>query len=279
MTFHLTDDQLNAHLDGEGQGEAASHLAGCGDCEAKLAGLRAAQAAVAAPVPPPPAAARDAAIAAALDAWGTDSVSPAEGDGAGPAPIPLRPPRRALPRALVAAAVLVVAGLAAVPFLRLGDDDPSVSTAARDELSAKAGGSVPVDLGEFDSDTALHDRLRTVLGVSGPAAASDAEAFTALGDASGAETLSGSPDQSGRAAVSDRAATGSAATKTLAACQPGAASFAGQEHTTLAFSASLVYRGTPGYVFVFIQQDGELLTRRAVVVDRSACLPLVVQSF
>lgn len=278
-SFHLTDDQLNAHLDGEDGGEAASHLAGCGDCEAKLAGLRAAQAAVAAPVPPPSAAARDAAIAAALGAWGTDAVSPAEDEGAGPAPISLRPPRRALPRALVAAVVLVVTGLAAVPFLRLGDDDPSVSTAARDELSAAAGGSVPVDLGEFDSDTALHDRLRTVLGVSGPAAASDAQAFTALDDASGAETLSGSPEQSDRAAVSDRAATGSAATKTLAACQPAAASLAGQEHTTLAFSASLVYRGTPGYVFVFIQQDGERLTRRAVVVDRSACSPLVVQSF
>lgn len=277
-SFHLTDDQLNAHLDGEDQGEAASHLAGCGDCEAKLAGLRAAQAAVAAPVPAPPAAARDLAIVAALDVWGTDVVPPAEDDGAGPAPTPLRPPRRALPRALVAAVVLVVTGLAAVPFLRLGDDDPSVSTAARDNTEMAETGA-PADLGEFDSDTALADRLRTVLGVAEPAGASDAEALTAFGEASGGEVSSDASPARGGALPEDRAATGSAATKTLAACQPAAAGLAGQEHTTLAFTASLVFRGTPGYVFVFIQQHGERLTRRAVVVDRSACSPLVVQSF
>lgn len=274
---HLDDDQLNAHLDGEDAGAAAAHLAGCRECEARLADLQAAQAAVAVPVPAPPAGDREAAIAAAMDAWGTEPALPHEGD-AGSAPVPIRPPRRALPRALVAAAVLVVIGLAAVPFVRMGDDGPSVSTAARDEADlSEAGGTAGVDLGEFDSETALHDRLRTVLGVSGPTPAggeTSGEAFDAPSDMA---PLSGSPD--GAELTSDRAASAATATKSLGACQPQAAALAGKDHTTLAFSASLVYRGTPGYVFVFIQQDGERLTRRAVVLARSSCSPLVVQSF
>lgn len=274
---HLDDDQLNAHLDGEDGGAAAIHLAQCGECDARLTVLRAAQTAVAAPIPAPLAEDREAAIAAALDAWPADADPLADRGEDASAPIPLRQPRQALPRVLVAAAVLVVIGLAAVPFLRMGDDGPTVSTAARDAATdTAAGGTAPVDLGEFDSDTALHDRLRTVLGVSGPAPASGAPEATATSDAA---PLSGSSDLSSGATTSNRTASGASKTKSLGACQAAAAPLAGKDHTTLAFSASLVYRGAPGYVFVFVQQDGERLTRRAVVVDRSSCSPLVVQSF
>ena len=67
-TTHPDDEQLSAFLDGEADGDAAAHIAGCADCSARVEALRSVASAVAAPLPQVGPAARDAAIANALAA-------------------------------------------------------------------------------------------------------------------------------------------------------------------------------------------------------------------
>src|SRR5687767_4425470 len=66
---HADFEALSAFVDGEAP-EWADHVAGCPECRAAAAELRALSAKVAAPAPPPPAAQREAAIAAALGVAG-----------------------------------------------------------------------------------------------------------------------------------------------------------------------------------------------------------------
>ena len=201
---HPELDALSAFLDGEAP-EWATHVAGCGRCQAQLAGLREVAAAVGRPVPPVRPEAVDRAVARALAAAGSE---PAEPTGPAPVPGPSGPlsgrpgpsgplsgrPRRALvgvASGSIAAVLLVV--LAA--FAVLGDGgDRQVDTAlapAPEAMPAQApeagpapgpeaspdragGGSLsrPVsggDLGEVGDAGALAARLRGVVPGTGGA--------------------------------------------------------------------------------------------------------------
>jgi hypothetical protein len=65
--LHADDETLSAHLDGaHEESQLRDHLEGCATCQARLAELRRARRALAAPVTPPPEWQRDAAISRAL---------------------------------------------------------------------------------------------------------------------------------------------------------------------------------------------------------------------
>ena len=74
-TTHPDDEQLSAFLDGEADGDAAAHIAGCADCSARVEALRSVASAVAAPLPQVDPTERDAAIAIALAAAEADVVA------------------------------------------------------------------------------------------------------------------------------------------------------------------------------------------------------------
>lgn len=76
---HPDDEELSAHLDGEAGAATTAHLASCPQCDGRLHQLEAAASRVAAPVRPPDDGVRQAAMAAALEAF----ASPGPGVEAG----------------------------------------------------------------------------------------------------------------------------------------------------------------------------------------------------
>jgi hypothetical protein len=162
---HLDSEAVSAALDGEGTAVEAAHLDGCAACRAQVQALRDVQALVAASTPPVPADVRDAAIAAALDAW-----EPAPASGGEVADLAtLRARRRPTARwpvgpLLGVAAVLLLVALAVPLLAGLGEEqadqsasgaaDTDESFAAEDETTALAApdqGAIDVgDLGTIE---------------------------------------------------------------------------------------------------------------------------------
>jgi len=214
---HLDDEAVSAVLDGEGTEEEARHVASCDRCADRLAVLRGAAEAVAAPVAPIDPGRLDAAVAAALSAQNVVPISVAR--------------RRPVP-AWIGAAAAVAAVVAGVGLLGRGSDgsddgltaapgagsasDPS--TMAMEESAGSTGGAPAVidggDVGELrDADlqvivdgamtqreTAVAD---SVPSGGGSAAATDADALAPTPAATGgpvaceAEVRAGNPDLGG----------------------------------------------------------------------------------
>jgi hypothetical protein len=140
---HLTDEILSSHLDGERLASgAATHLAGCPACTARLAQVRAVSNAVGAPPPPADPTRRDHHLAVAVAAVD-------EQDGALSHPTSIRrlqPRRPSVPTWLgAAAAVLIVAGVA-VALANTGGKTAATQTASKPAAGAATpapGGTTP----------------------------------------------------------------------------------------------------------------------------------------
>lgn len=179
MTSHPDVEALSAHLDGL-EPELAAHLEGCPVCRDAVAGLRAASAAVGAPVERVAPAVRDAAIGRALAAFGvpataSESQRASGGEAARPdAVVPLEPRRRARGRlwltagSAVAAALTLVAG--SVTLLdRLGTEpgDVALSRDSAAELGAEA--PTALDAGDLGAVAGLAELRQRVQASRSPA--------------------------------------------------------------------------------------------------------------
>lgn len=179
---HADFQALSAFVDGEAP-EWADHVAGCPQCRATAAELRALSAKVAGPAEPPPAALREAAIAAALEAAGLDAG----------APRPLEPAAAARHQAqrarfgrrwasgpwavpAIAAVVVALLGLSGVILSANRSTDENATTFAGPALDSKAESgvaagapNVPVgDLGDVPDAATLRVRA---LGAAPPSTA------------------------------------------------------------------------------------------------------------
>jgi hypothetical protein len=167
-TKHADFEALSAFVDGEAP-EWADHVAGCPQCRATAAELRAMSAAVGKSPGPAPAAQRDSAIAAALDAAGLHTPAHAR-------VIPLERRRSPRPWAMPAAAAVVVGLLGLSGFVltsnRSTDETTTVAGPAFDaktESAVPGSPQAPVgDLGDVADPATLRARA---LGVT-PAASS-----------------------------------------------------------------------------------------------------------
>lgn len=177
-TPHLDDEELSAHLDGEGGEGTAEHLGSCRECTDRLDSLVLVSSCVGSFGTAPPERVREAALQAARTAWAAArSQSEGTGEGKGGEVVALeqrrRVPRWALPVAAAAAAVLL-----AVPVLNsLGDDRGGEETSAlSDDRGASADrdaetvGTDGGDLGEQSDPATLASAISGAL----PGAASEA---------------------------------------------------------------------------------------------------------
>lgn len=220
---HADFEALSAFVDGEAP-EWAEHVAGCPQCRATAAELRALSARVAAPASPPPAAQREASIAAALGVADLDA-----GAGATPPLEPAAAARHEAHRArfgrlasrswampAVAAVVVALLGLSGVILSANRSTDENTATFAGPALDAKAESAVPGapsapvgDLGDVPDAATLRARA---LGVgAAPSAAAGTAASTGRSTASSnSGTASDSATSTGSAGAGG-AAGGSAA--------------------------------------------------------------------
>lgn len=233
---HLDDERLSALVDGLDEPEDAVHAADCPDCGARLAAWQAVAARVAAVPPLPDEAKVDQAIAAALGAGVTGSVTDIS---------EARRRRTLRAPAAVAAAVLVVVGLSVgLAQIGSGTHHPSNSaTAGGAAPSAASGGGISShkaaveggNLGTFENTAALipalqrlvGSRMATNGGTSAPAAQAPPSNCTAQAQQELATTTSNPYPQA---------------------------------------EAALTFRGVPSYVAVFTSAG-----RRTAVITSTAC--------
>lgn len=148
---HLDDEQLSAHLDGVALDERDQfHLQGCADCAGRRRDLAAASEAVAAPVAPLDAAVVEALVARAVSHAGPGSLpapaAPGAGGGVGTVVNldarrrtrrrPAGPPRAWMTG--VAAALVVLAGLATFLQTTSSRDDPTTAFTGNEDSAAPA---------------------------------------------------------------------------------------------------------------------------------------------
>ncbi len=196
---HADFEALSAFVDGEAP-EWADHVAGCPQCRATAAELRAMAARVAAPAGPAPAALREAAIAAALDAAGLS----APGDARADAKLARLERRRERSWAMPAAAAVVVGllGLSGVVLTADRSTDESTATFAGPALDSKgesvASGApqAPVgDLGDVADAATLRSRAFGVAPLSAGAtagrSASSSNSGVATDDPAGTPNVAG----------------------------------------------------------------------------------------
>jgi hypothetical protein len=224
---HADFEALSAFVDGEAP-EWADHVAGCPQCRATAAELRALSARVAAPAGPAPAAQREAAIAAALDAAGLASPADARAD----AKVTRLERRRERSWAMPAAAAVVVGllGLSGVVLTADRSTDESTATFAGPALDSKAESTAsgapqaPVgDLGDVADAATLRSRA---FGVAPPLAATGATAGRSAsssnsGAASDAPATATNPGSTGAAVTPNVASGGSSLNATTGAATGG----------------------------------------------------------
>lgn len=235
---HADFEALSAFVDGEAP-EWADHVAGCPQCRATAAELRAMSAAVGAPPAPAPAAQRDTAIAAALGSAGPTVPAAEPRHETQPArferrrepgrlrrpqaePGRLRRPQAQLRPWAMPAAAAVVAGLLGLAGLvltstRSTDETTTVAGPAFDSKAESAlpgSPSVPVgDLGDVTDAATLRARA---LGV-GPTAGATAGRSTSSGNSAADAGVSASESITGNtgAAASSGGAGGAGGSATL----------------------------------------------------------------
>ena len=237
-TPHLDDEALSAAFDGEATAAERAHLSTCPACRARLESLAPVARAVGQPVPPPPPEDIDRAVARAVQA--------AAGAARGGADIPGTPARRRgrwlAPAAGVAAAVLIVAGVAAL--LGRSSRSESRTTSALAPQATAAGPSFnspasspavtpPGDLGNQSDAAAVAALVRAAV----PPGAARSFSPTAANGAGA--SITGAPPAvvcQGRALA--------------------ASGLAGDSSAALRYQARLVWRGQPAAVVVFARSGG-----------------------
>jgi hypothetical protein len=273
---HLDDEQLSLVIDGLGDPETLAHLEQCTECGARAARWRQVRNLVAAPPAAAPGNQRDAAIRAALEVFAdrTERTEPAE--MIGPAGVRRHRIKEWRPVAGVAAALLVVAGLAF--GISQSGPDHSAATASRSSAVSKAaaGGSASesqqspaalpaaappaVALGSFSDMAALRSVLWSRIEAL-PAGASASGSASASGPASAPTFGSASGISTEPAALRCLAAASHAAALTPAAAPE--------------LDATLTYAGTPAVVYVYQAPASHV----AVVLSDPSCQVLAKGSF
>ncbi|HUR18461.1 MAG TPA: zf-HC2 domain-containing protein [Acidimicrobiales bacterium] len=278
---HLNDEQLSAHLDGEGDESAAEHLASCPECEGRLAGLLLVSSLVGGSVPSPPEAVMEAAVRVARSKW--SSATAGDESGADIVVLPQRRlPRWALPLAATAAAILVAVPLVASLDNGRGNHDTVATlsdTDAAGGADAESAGIDGGDLGNQSDPTSLAQAVRGAL----PGAATEAAlAAPAPAPAEGADDGSGGPS-SVPAPVSDGVAKASPAKAPRLGERPCAGiarTTYGQGLGPLVYAARVRWEGTPAVVLAYRLADagGPGLDYRLLVMALQDCRLLVGQS-
>lgn len=253
---HLSDERLSAHIDGEDE-EAAAHVHECQVCATRLAQLRDAVDALAAPPPVGAPEARDSAVRAALDAADAPAL-----------PVPRG---RSLPPRWLAAAVVVVALAIAAPLLtRIGSGSSDrTSTAARTASKSALSdntlsSATPLpDLGDQSDPTKLGEAIRAMLGPrQGPLSSETADDAAQSGPASGAAAGSAAPSPA-----------------PAPACATTVRAIYGTGLGDLLLTASLRWKGAPAVLQAYrIGDPGSKLTVRLFVIAAADCQLLVSQS-
>jgi anti-sigma factor RsiW len=287
---HLDDEQLSAHIDGEGHdavpasdaGTVEAHLATCEGCRRRLEALGAARALLAQPVVPVAPSLRAAAVQAAV----TDGPATPVHDDDVPTPIslhPRRPVSRLLVGAAAAVAVLVVAvgvslGLSHAPSSPSPSATGALGSAQHRAASAPAASATtrPVtSLGSLSSPSALKARLTPLLptgdyNVQGQAAEL-APATTGAPATSGSPATTGAPTNSGAEAATPAGADALRA-GAVTACQTTAQRAAGSNASVvLVATATYEHRAALVVVSTLPASATGGPVRVAVVVATTGC--------
>ncbi|MEO6121641.1 MAG: hypothetical protein ABIW46_01465 [Acidimicrobiales bacterium] len=279
---HAEDEQLSAHLDGEGETVVATHLLRCLPCRARLDDLRAVASMVRQAPPAPSADRRRSALAEAREAWdssnppnlvpirppGLSTRAPVQGetsDTAGTA-TRWRPPTWALG---AAAAVAMMLGAVSVIVSQNGDgrdDGTNLAVAppagdaadAPEALSAPAGSPPTPAVGTFGPT----EKQRTADGATDGGSGTDntgdptGAPLADLGERSDLAELVGLA----RRALGPSAAAGSspvagppagAAVSAVQPCAAEAAQVAGVPSAPADYVATVRYRQTPAVLHAF----------------------------
>lgn len=282
-TDHLDDEAISAHLDGEATSAESAHLASCGACSTRLAELRAASAAIGAPVAID-GDRREAAIAAAL------AEAPAPPSAAADARVvPLSSRRRGIPSWLAAAAALLVV-VALVPLvngLRSDDVDEAATSAADDpevtleqefveEFAADSPTIDAGDIGELDP-RGVRDLVLGAIG-GGTSRRTTADEGADASTSGQAEESAGGAGAGGVAAdgaegAPTPAASGGQAAATPAPCEDAArADF--PDLLALRYRAVGTYEGAEQSVLAFELDSGRI---RVLVLAIDTCEITIVQ--
>ena len=278
---HLSNDELSALIDGEGDAGAGAHLDACRACTARRDDLARAAAAVATSWAPPP---------ALVDRWVERALAGGSRPpvrGADPLPRGSRRRWSLLTRAAwigAAASLLVLVGVA-VLVRDTGSDRsrnaaaPLAGTAgaARDSTS-DAGALLPIsaDLGDQSDASALRALLSsTTPSASSPDGTERAASSTAVpGTPAGAPTTG--PTDKGFSVT----APAGGATPSMARCVDAAAQAGAADVAEPVFAGVLRWRGDDAEVIVFrLARPAGSETREAIVMTRSGCEVLSVQRF
>lgn len=279
-TAHPDDELLSAFLDGEGE-DAVAHLSGCSQCQARMADLRAVVGLVAAvsPVAPGDRAARVAAALAAADARSTAIAAPPSTGRSGAE-------RRWSP-ILVAAAVVVLLGLASIPLLggRSDDDAGSLASPAaeREQTEMEAAAVDGGDLGDQTDALVLGGRVRSVIEPGGASLAAPSAGATAdMASEPSTTTAAGGGGPGGATASDTSKASGTAGVGPAASRSPCTATVRkeyGQGLGPLVYAATLRWQGRPAVALAYVMTGASgNLNHRIFVLASDSCDLLVVQA-
>lgn len=177
---HLDDDGLSAVIDGEATPPETAHVSSCDECQHRLGHLRAAAVAAAA-VPEPPPEHRERALAAAVAAGARLDRPVSHVDEVTARRRTRRPRPLVLAAGALAAAVMVVAGVAAL----IGDTEEDRFAAVDSDAGARVEGTDAGFLGAFEDDRDLARHLSSQLGGGEPGAAQELQSAPAAGQSGG----------------------------------------------------------------------------------------------
>lgn len=297
-TAHLVPEAASAALDGEATPTEAAHLAGCGACQAEVATLRRVQEALATAPPRVPAVVREAALAAALDAFdepGATAQGAARTTVTGHDELAARRGRRLPLGPLLGVAALVLLAVLAVPLLSGlggdggGDDMTAADGDATEEaeqgataLAAPDAEFTDVgDLGVLDPGTDLRSVVDGALAERSMAQTSGGEAVagddSVAGDAQ-AEGDLGAQDEAESSVSGLDAGTDQPSRLVAEACiEPVRAELGALGPLVLAGTASV--DGEPALVLGFDAADAERPTTLVVLVVAETCRLVTFQSY
>jgi len=270
MAVHTPNDEvLSALLDAEPVGSDAAHVAACSSCQARLAELRAAAVAVAAPPPHAPAELRSAAVARAVDAFSDDSLP-----GRAAVVTPLRRRRRTTTGSrrvgpLPAAAALVALVVAAGWMFTLTSGGERRSESASDSFESGAG-ALRSPAAEGEGAGAAGDEPGGEVGLGAGAPSTEDAPPRVQAAAGSAESVADGGDLG---AVDDLAAITRQAEADLAgASKPGSirpCRTQAQSAGTLLWQANVTYKGRAATAYVVRDGAGKRVTQVWATTDCS----------
>jgi hypothetical protein len=267
---HPTDEQLSALLDDDVEAGVDAHIDACDSCRARLAALRRAADAVAAPVTPRNALDRERDIAFAIAAAAERPVEPVR------PPTAIGPPahRRRPPAWLLPAAAAIVALVLAVPLIASMGSGGSSKKSASVTTAVTAGAETAAPKAPLESNGSAGDVARSATAAGGGAIdLGDVNNVTDLQHRVSSQLQSLSAPVAGPSSASGANAKKSTATRASGCEAPAEA--AGGTQRPLVYQATLRWQGRPAMAFGFRQGAGPLTV---VVVAADSCAVLTTTS-